>query len=205
MKKTPLSILVPLSILLLAAPSFAEISRGDNLATGFVGGQVFDLGNGLQNAGANFTPEVGLGGRIQHNFTNTFGIEGNFNYSPGRSELFPTPPSATKTNVNAFYYAGNAVYTFMPARRWNVFATGGFGGVSLQVQNASTDTFPAFNYGGGVTYDVTTRVRVRGDVRNYWYTVNNMSPDSLQALNLPDNFDKTVNDLSWTFGGSFRF
>ena len=205
MKKTTLSIVVPLAAVLLAVPASAEISGGTHLATGFVGGQIFDLGSDLQNAGANLQPEVGFGGRFQRNITDTFGVEGNFSYSPGKSELFPVQPTVSTTDVNAFYYAGNAVYTFVPNRRWNPFVTGGFGVVSLQVQNASTDTYPAFNYGGGILYDVSSRASVRADVRNYWYKVNDMSADSLEALHLPANFDQTVNDLAVSFGASFRF
>jgi len=205
MTKTTLSILVPLTALLLAVPAFAEVTPGTNLATGFVGGQIFDLSSNLQNAGANLQPEVGFGGRYQRQITNTFGVEGNFNYSPGKSEIFPSQPAATTTDVNAYYYNGNATSTFVPNRRWNPFVTGGFGAVSLQVQNASTDTYPAFNYGGGILYDVNRRASVRADVRNYWYKVNDMSADSLEALHLPSDFNQTVNDLAVTFGASFRF
>ncbi len=58
---------------------------------------------------------------------------------------------------------------------------------------------------GGVVANVTPRLSLRGDARNYIYAVDDLSIGSAGAFDLPVTFDETIQDLALTFGVTFQF
>jgi opacity protein-like surface antigen len=129
-------------------------------------------------------------------------VEGSFLYSPGNTELIRAPID-TDVNVDSYYYSGNVMYNILPSKKFVPFATGGIGGVSLDVSGGNTENYLTYNFGGGVLYRLSRRIMVRFDARDYVYTVDSLGDGSVAALNLPANFDETIHDLSLSGGVTF--
>lgn len=173
------------------------------MVTGFVGGQLFDVGDQFDTAGTNFKTEVNLGARYQYNFTQHWAVEGSFLFSPGDTELVRA--ALPDVSVDAYYYGANVLYHILPDQKIIPYATAGIGGVSLDVSRGDTESFVTFNFGGGVLYPLNHRFSVRFDVRDYVYNADGLGGRSLSALRLPGNFDETIHDLSLNGGVSFVF
>ena len=114
----------------LTSPAFAETPAWRHQVTGFVGGQLFDLGDQFDDFGANFRKEMNLGARYQYNITPRWGIEGSFLYTPVNAELVRV---SREVSVDTSYYNGNVVFNILPGQKIAPFVTGGAGGVTLDV------------------------------------------------------------------------
>lgn len=198
-----ISIAAALFVMAVNLPVFAQIEPGRHQVTGFVGSQFFDVGDQFDSVGANFQKEMNLGARYQYNITHRWGVEGSFLYTPVNAELTRV---ARDVSVDTSYYNGNVVFNILPGNRFAPFATGGVGGVTLDVQNGgSRETYVAFNFGGGVSAPISDRWSFRFDVRDFVYTVDSLNPPSVTSLEVPASFDETIHDLSLDFGVTFSF
>ena len=202
--KNSLTLLAAILAASWATPAAAQVESGRHWISGFVGGQLFDVSDQFDDFAASFQTELNVGARYQYNFTPHWGAEGSFLYSPGNTELIRAPID-TDVNVDSYYYSGNVVYNFLPAKKFVPFATGGVGAVSLDVSGGNTENYLTFNFGGGALYRLSPRIMVRFDVRDYVYTVDSLGAGSVEALSLPTNFDETIHDLSLNGGVTFAF
>ena len=187
----------------LTGPAFAQMTSGQHQITGFVGGQLFDVGDQFDDFGANFQKEMNLGARYQYNVTPRWGIEGSFLYTPVNAELARL---SRDVSVDTSYYNGNVVYNILSDKRIVPFATAGIGGITLDVQDGGdTESYLGFNFGGGVRAPISDRWSFRFDVRDFVYSADNLNPESVSALDVPSSFDETIHDISLDFGVTFSF
>ncbi len=185
-----------------ATSAFAQ-EPGRHRVTGFVGGQLFDVGDQFSDIGAEFQTEANFGGRYQYSLTERWAVEGNFLFSPGNTELLSA--GISDVDVDAYYYTGGVVYKILTKSRFTPYVTGGAGAVTLDVSGANTDTKFVGTFGGGVSYDVGRGIGVSFDVRDFVYSTGELGSDSIRTLQLPGGFDETIHDLSLSGGVSFTF
>jgi len=189
---------------------YVKTGAGTQMITGFMGGQLIDLGDQFEFEGAHFPTQIDFGARYQYNLTDRWGVEGSFLFSPGEPQLaFTVFP---QVEVDAYQFHVNGVYNILNHSRVVPYATAGLGAVRLSIsgrgpgvgQNGS-ETFLAGNFGGGVLYQVAERVAVRVDMRDLIYHADHFDGDSLQVLRLPVDFTKTIHNLALNVGLSFVF
>lgn len=204
----------------LSSSAFAQIDTSRHFVTGTIDGQFFDFRNQLDDFGRAFNDRVSVGGRYQYNFNPRWGVEGNFLFGPGDTDLIggsrdlgDTPLAGEvddfdlqRVDIDAYYYTGSVVYNFLDNGTWTPYVVVGGGLVTLDVRNgAGVETRPVGTFGGGVVYAVRDRLGIRVDVRDYIYEATDFEPDTLNTLGLPTGFSQTMNDLSVTFGASILF
>lgn len=211
MNTKTLAVLALLAAFLTAGSATPALAQADTAVwgsrthwvTGMVGGQLNDLGDQFDDFGANFKKEIGFGARYQYNFTERWAAEGSFLYTPTNVELIQT---GSEVSVDTSYYNGNVVFNILPGRRFQPYVTGGAGIAQLDVQSGGdTENQFAGNFGGGVSVFATDRIAFRFDARDYIYAADSFDATSMAALNLPADFDETINDLSINFGVSIGF
>ncbi|MDA2934146.1 porin family protein [Acidobacteria bacterium AH-259-D05] len=175
------------------------------LITGFVGGQIFDLGDELEDAGADIDPEVFFGGRLEYRFSSHFGVEGSVAFSPVTADLLGAGLGSSATDVDTWDIHGNLVYHILPKSRIDVYVTGGLGARILDIDRGDTESYFASNFGGGVFVPLSKHFALRGDARWFVYSVDDLDTLSAAALGVAPNFDETIYDLKISGGVTFAF
>jgi OOP family OmpA-OmpF porin len=147
----------------------SQIREGSVSLNPNIGGYVFQRGQHIDDDLA-----YGLG--LGYNFTENWGVEGNFNYVNADSNA----SSSDGETVEAYLYRLDALYHFMPEKKLVPYLAAGVGAIRIKgdINNKGSD--PLLNYGAGVKYFLTENLALRGDVRqiitddpnyNFIYTV----------------------------------
>ena len=176
----------------------------DFLVTGFVGGQIVDLGDEFKDGGADIGSDVFFGVRFEYRFSPHFGVEGSVSFSPTAADVLGGPGPSTR-DIDAWDIHGNLVYHILPESRFDVYATGGLGARILDIEAGDTENYLAGNFGGGVLVPLNEHWAVGGDARWFVYNVDNLDPSSAGALGVAPGFDETVYDLKISGGLTFAF
>ncbi|MBI5055473.1 MAG: outer membrane beta-barrel domain-containing protein [Nitrospirae bacterium] len=169
---------VAIVILLTAFPNagLAENKAGAVTLNPNIGGYVFE---GNQHIDNNVAYGLGLG----YNFTENWGVEGNFN------NINTDADSHGADDVQAYIYRIDGLYHFMPEKKLVPFVAAGIGAITLNGAIKDDGTFALFNYGGGLKYFLTQNLALRGDVRHILFRGK----------------DDQVNNLIYTLGLTFAF
>ena len=147
----------------------SQIREGSVSLNPNIGGYVFQRGQHIDDDLA-----YGLG--LGYNFTENWGVEGNFNYVSTNSNA----SSSDGNNVDAYLYRLDALYHFMPEKKLVPYLAAGVGAIRISGDIDHSGSDPLLNYGAGVKYFLTENLALRGDVRqiitddpnyNFIYTV----------------------------------
>ena len=143
-------------VLIMSSTGMAEIKAKAFSFSPFVGGYVFESQENLNNR-----PISGL--RLGYDITKNWALEGVFEFL--KSE-YGTPALTSKTNM--FGYRLEALYNFMPERRWVPYLAVGAGGRSLGYDHelVTNRNQAAFDYGVGLKYFLYSNLALRADVRH---------------------------------------
>ncbi len=141
-------------ILGFSAAGHAQISPESYSLSPFIGRYEFDHQQKLD-----VSPVIGL--RLGYALTSHWGLEGVLEYVPTESNFVGDSGST----IHAVLYHVDALYHFMPDKRFVPFLAAGVGGISLDSNPRGANTNFMANYGVGAKYFVTERISLRGDVR----------------------------------------
>jgi len=152
---TWLAVLLVVCILVFSPGNgMSQIREGSVSLNPNIGGYVFQRGQHIDD---DITYGLGLG----YNFTENWGVEGNFNYVNTDSNA----DSSDGEKVDAYLYRLDALYHFMPEKMLVPYVAAGVGAISIRgdIDNKGSD--PLLNFGAGVKYFVTENLALRGDIR----------------------------------------
>ena len=171
-----------IAICLIAAPLYAEQRAGAVTVSPMVGGYLFDNSQDIEKDGV-----LGLG--LGYNFTEHWGAEIMFNYGRFDFDYFdPINCLCLEDDLNAYILQLDGIYHFRPDKRLVPYLAAGIGNVWLDNSNyPHDDSYFILNFGGGIKYDLTDSIALRGDAR-YIY-----GPDD------------SLNNLVATVGVTFQF
>ena len=177
MKKFISFLFIFIAVFIMGATGFAEIKTKAFSFSPFVGGYMFEGNEDLKNR-----PISGL--RLGYDITKNWGVEGLFEFT--KTE-YATPALTSRTNV--FGYRLEALYNFMPERRWVPYLAVGAGGRSLGYDHPAVNNRNqvALDYGAGLKYFLYSNMALRADVRH--------------VIALNDRF----NNLEYTLGATMYF
>ena len=196
------------------APGLFE--RGSQVVSGVVGWQSFGLEDESDGAEQELGEALTFGGSYRYVLTPRVSLEGAVQFGPTSAdvesagdgdggETADDGEDDDGAGVNVLYLTGSINYNLRRSGRFVPFVTAGGGTVSLDVSGGGTDSSLAGMFGAGLLFAWTDRFLLRADVRDYVYSAKGLSATSLRTLMLPDDFNRTVNDLSVTGGVSWRF
>ncbi|MFH1028462.1 MAG: outer membrane beta-barrel domain-containing protein, partial [Pseudomonadota bacterium] len=152
------------SVLLLPLTARAEIKAGSVEVSPFVGYNFFEKVQNLENRPI-------FGGRLGYNFTNTFGIEGSWEYIRSRvddkNKTFSKEGQFTSpiSNVDINMYHLDLVYHFLPEGKFNPFIVAGYGAVNYSPK-INSKNMSVIDFGVGAKYRMTENIALRLDVRD---------------------------------------
>ncbi len=152
------------SVLLLPLTARAEIKAGSVEVSPFVGYNFFEKVQNLENRPI-------FGGRLGYNFTNTFGIEGSWEYIRSRvddkNKTFSKEGQFTSpiSNVDINMYHLDLVYHFLPEGKFNPFIVAGYGAVNYSPK-INSKNMSVIDFGVGAKYWMTENIALRLDVRD---------------------------------------
>jgi OOP family OmpA-OmpF porin len=92
-------------------------------------------------------------------------------------------------DIDGYLYRLEGIYNFLPDSRLTPFTAAGIGGITLDPDNGSSSTRFLVNYGGGLNFDLTQSLALRGDIRHI-VSFNDVQSNLLYSLG-----------LTYTFGG----
>lgn len=153
-------------IFLFPLSARSEIREGSFEVSPFIGGFFYEDEENLKDR-----PVLGV--RLGYNFTKNFGIEGTLEHVNTRvdrsgarntpdSPPFFTPDDGVK---NTLYHI-DAIYHFMPERKFNPFVVAGIGESHFNASSTgNTDRF-LIDFGVGAKYWMTGNTALRADVRD---------------------------------------
>ena len=145
-----------LFLLILATPAFAQNRAGAVTLSPFVGGYMFDCFQHLDN-------DWYFGLRAGYNFTEHWGAEGMFGYVPTESKAY----GFDGRDVNVYRYGIDALYNFMPKKKFVPFLAAGFGDIQINDPSGINDHERGmFDYGVGLKGFISKNVALRADVRH---------------------------------------
>ncbi|MGD1073785.1 MAG: porin family protein [Bryobacteraceae bacterium] len=124
------------------------------------------------------------------------GVELNYGYTQNTEKY---GSSGVKTNSNEI--SGAYVFRF-PMKRWSPFALAGVSGMIFDPKNftgASTQTRPAFLYGGGMDFNVSSHLFVRAEYQGFVYNSPTYDVSSLNGL------DRVTHRAEPSIGFGWRF
>jgi len=174
MKIRTLTVLLAAVVVLAASPAPAQIRPGSVSITPFFGGYTFDSDLHLDTK-----PVYGL--RLGYDITPRWGVEVATDY-------VSTELEQGGGNVRALGYRLDALYHFMPDKKFVPFIAAGVGGTTLRYpEGMKNDTDSLFNYGGGIKYFFTDALALRADIRQLLV------------------FDGSQSDFEYTIGLTFLF
>ena len=140
-------------ILGVASGAAAEHRADSFTISPYLGGYAFDSDLNLED---DFTYGLGLG----YNFSKNWAAETSFNYA--ESEL-----DSGSTDVDTYLYRLDALYHFMPDKRFVPYVAAGIGAFDFDSDNSAGDeTETSGNFGGGVKYFLNESMALRADVRD---------------------------------------
>ncbi|MBT1072403.1 OmpA family protein [Pelotalea chapellei] len=167
-QKVPVAKIIAAGFLSLACilpiPAHAEIKAGSVEISPFVGFNLFENGQNLNN-------NLIYGGRVGYNFTNHFGLEGSVEFintrvdDKSRTGIKEGQFRSPTNDVNLAFYHLDALYHFMPEGKFNPYVVAGLGGVHYSPRIATQD-MTAISFGAGAKYWVAEHVALRVDVRD---------------------------------------
>ena len=165
----------------------------------FVGFNLFEKRQNLKDSPI-------YGGRLGFNFTKHFGIEGTMEFINSRVDDKSITGAAEgryrspMDRVDISFYHIDAVYHFMPDRRWNPFVVAGFGGThySPKISNKDMNTF---DLGVGSKYWVAEHIALRIDLRGN--LVNEIFQEPPRDQYNYHNINVTVG-IVFAFGGKSK-
>lgn len=152
------------SVLLLPLTARAEIKAGSVEVSPFVGYNFFEKVQNLENRPI-------FGGRLGYNFTNTFGIEGSWEYIRSKvddkNKTFSKEGQFTSpiSNVDINMYHLDLVYHFLPEGKFNPFIVAGYGAVNYSPK-INSKNMSVIDFGVGAKYWLTDNIALRLDVRD---------------------------------------
>jgi OOP family OmpA-OmpF porin len=162
------ALMVAAFVFLLPLSARSEIKAGSIEVGPFVGYNFFQQDQNLKSAPI-------YGARLGYNFTRHWGIEvaGEFirTYIDDKNKRYAYEGQFKRPmdKVDLTLYHLDAVYHFMPDRRFNPFVVVGFGGAHYQPV-ISTKDMAAFNVGVGAKYWLTDNIALRVDLKDYIVT-----------------------------------
>lgn len=193
-----------LLLLVTAATVSAQPPSAQNTFTAFAGAHLYDLGGKFEEHGTELETAFDFGGRYEFNITERWAIDWGIFFSPGAATLQDT--GGREVDVNALYFTAGVVFNIPTQSRLKPYVTGGAGAVTLDVGDGGrSDSSLTLFFGGGIAYHLGGGLAIRFDVRDFVSYTGSISPASLEALQLPSEFEEIVHDLSLTGGLSFSF
>lgn len=155
-------------IAVYASENAYGIKKGSFEVTPFVG---FSLTENQQNL------ENGLiyGLRNGYNFTRHFALEGTLEFINAsvddKTDSIPKPGKFISpiNGVDIFFYHADAVYSFMPEKRFNPFIFAGMGGTHYSPSIADQD-MTTFDFGVGGKFWLAENLALRLDVKDNFVT-----------------------------------
>lgn len=191
--------LVALGLTLTIPSAHAQSEETKHTVGGFVGFQLFDLGDSFADAGVDIDEQIAFGGRYEYRLKPNWGVGGDVSFSPAEALLV----TGDEVDVDTWYVNGTVTYHFVQTGPVHPFATGGGGLVVLDIDGGETEYFPSANFGGGIMAPITERISVRGDARGLLYFVDDLDPATAAVLG--GDLDETIFDLQLSGGVSFNF
>ena len=187
-----------LSLFAVFSVAQAEVRDRSFSLTPYVGGYFYEGNQDLKDSAL-------FGLRAGYNFTRHFGIEGFASYT--QTEIDDSYYSGTSPWQNIYNFGVEAIYHFLPEKRFVPFVAMGLGGVHYEeARNYKSHygapdygkifeaTKLAVDYGAGMKYFVTDNIALRVDVRH------------ILPLNGRWNNPHYIhNELQATFGVNFAF
>lgn len=162
------ALLASTCVILLPLAAQAEIRAGSIEVTPFVGYNIFENSQNLEDQWL-------LGGRIGYNFTRHFALEGVVEFIPTNVDdrsitiTYEGQYGGPMNNVDLTLYHIDAVYNFTPEEKFNPFVVVGIGGAHYKPEIADDD-MAAFNIGVGAKYWLAENIAIRVDLRDYMVT-----------------------------------
>ncbi len=124
------------------------------------------------------------------------GVELNYGYTQNTEKY---GASGVKTNSNEI----SGAYVFrVPMKRWSPFVLAGVSGMIFDPKNftgASTQTRPAFLYGGGADFNLSSHLFVRAEYRGFVYNSPTYDLSSLNGLDRVTHRAEPSVGLGWRF------
>ena len=152
------------SVFLLPLSAQAEIKAGSVEVTPFGGYNFFEKRQNLED-------QPLVGGRLGYNFTNSFGIEGTWefmkSYVDNKNLRFSREGQFTRpiNDVSITQFSLDLVYHFMPESVFNPYIVGGYG-IAHYSPKINNKNMSVVNFGLGAKYWVAEHVALRADVRD---------------------------------------
>ena len=137
-----------------AVNGMSEIRKGSVSLNPNIGGYVFQRGQHIDD-------DIAYGLGLGYNFTENWGVEGNFNYVDTNSSA----DSSDGEDVKAYLYRLDAIYHFMPETKLVPYIAVGVGAIRIDGDVRGRGSDPLLNYGAGIKYFLTENLAVRGDIR----------------------------------------
>lgn len=166
-------------LLIISSTALADDKAKSFSISPFIGGYTFDGDEDLKTK-----PVSGL--RFGYDITKHWGLEALFEYIP---TIYNKPP-INESTATAYGYRLEALYNFMPDKKFVPYIAVGAGGRSLRFKDLQLDrNHGDIDYGLGAKYFMFSNIAIRGDVRHIF-----LPNDSY------NNFEYTLG-LSYYFGG----
>ncbi len=111
------------------------------------------------------------GGRLGYNFTENFALEGTVEFinthvdNKAKTGIKEGQYRSPTDSVNLFFYHIDALYHFMPERKFNPFVVAGIGGSHSSAEISDKD-MTMYDFGVGAKYWVAENVALRVDIRD---------------------------------------
>jgi OmpA-OmpF porin, OOP family len=176
MKRNVLTVLVPGLLLGMFTCANAGVTAQSWSVSPYGGGTSFLNGQGLDTSAT-------IGVRGGYNFTNHFGIEAVADYTNADGKV------SHGADVHVYNWHLDALYNFMPEKRWVPYAVVGWGWQNRTYPSDNHNTRVGLNYGGGVKFFAQPSLAVRLDLRDL-------------VMRHHDNF---YHDLQYTAGVDIYF
>jgi len=198
-RKTLLTILMAGAASVAALPTYAQSEGGsggrqDVAVQGFGSFVTSTTQNGIENKATN---SGGVLTSYRFFFSKHSGIEANYGYAESTQKY--TGAEGVKTRSHEI----SGAYVFhMPLRKFTPFALAGAGALVFDPKNyvdASTQTRPAFIYGGGLDYNLSHRIFLRAEYRGFVYNSPTYSLAPLTGM------DRIAHRAEPSIGFGYRF
>jgi opacity protein-like surface antigen len=166
------------------------------IASASIGANFFDLSDNFGDVDIETSTEFMFSWAFEYRFHEKWGAEVRWAGSSGDVKL---KSSGLEADIDPMYFNGNVLYHFTSQSRIIPFVTAGLGMAVLDIDrdnSGDSETNLAFNFGGGAWIIFNDRFAMSVEIRDYIYSVNGLSEDSAAALDLPTDFEATMNDIA---------
>lgn len=197
--------------------SEATVGRGPALGM-VLGGNVFDVGERLQDFGRAYDNRMSVGARLQYAVSPRWAVEGSLLFTAANLDLTGVRIEEGKlrevpredrlvdeVDVATYYTMANFILNLQTTGEWIPYVTAGAGVVTLDVAGAGVENRPGGNLGVGALFVPSESFAVRLEVRDYFYDLGDLDVATSGALSLPPSIDETINDLAFSIGLSYLF